>query len=258
MLQGYGLSEATPVISANSLEKHKLGSSGYLVKPLDLKICDSEGRELPPGEKGEIVIRGENVMLGYWKNPAATAETIKDGWLYTGDMGYMDNDGFLYVLGRFKSLLISSDGEKYSPEGIEEGIADKTKYIEQMMLHNNQDPYTIALIVPNKDALKAYVKRVKPDIDVQSNEAKELMLLKIQEVINRYKSDGMYAGEFPERWLPAAIAVLPEAFTEQNLLLNSTMKMVRGKIEERYKDFIEFLYSPAGKNIVNDRNKELF
>ena len=256
MFQGYGLSEATPVISTNSADRHKLGSSGFLVKPLDLKICDYEGNELPLGEKGEIVIRGENVMMGYWKNRVATAETIKDGWLYTGDMGYMDADGFLYVLGRFKSLLIASDEEKYSPEGIEEGIADKTKFIDQMMLHNNQDPYTIALVVPNKEALKAYAKEQNPDIDLQSNEAKDLMLNKIQEIVNSFKSGGLYAGEFPERWLPAAIGVLPEAFTEQNQLLNSTMKMVRGKIEERYKDFITFLYTPAGKNIINDRNRE--
>jgi len=255
MFQGYGLSEATPVISANASDKHKLGSSGFLVKPIDLKICDNDGKELPLGEKGEIVIRGENVMMGYWKNPVATAETIKDGWLYTGDMGYMDADGFLYVLGRFKSLLISGDGEKYSPEGIEEGVTDKTMYIEQMMLHNNQDPYTIALIVPNKELLRTYVKEQNPGIDLQSDEAKELMLNKIQEIINDFKTGGVYAGEYPERWLPAAIGVLPEAFTEQNQLLNSTMKMVRGKIEERYKDFITFLYTPAGKNIVNERNR---
>lgn len=85
MLQGYGLSEATPIISANSLQRHKLGSSGALVSDLELRICDTEGKELPLGEKGEIVVKGENVMLGYWKNPVATAETVKDGWLYTGD-----------------------------------------------------------------------------------------------------------------------------------------------------------------------------
>ncbi len=122
MFQGYGLSEATPVISSNAMARHKFGSSGVLVKPLELKILDTEGRELPLGEKGEIVIRGENVMAGYWKNEASTAETIIDGWLHTGDLGYMDKDDFLYVLGRFKCLLIGSDGEKYSPEGIEEAL----------------------------------------------------------------------------------------------------------------------------------------
>ena len=254
MFQGYGLSEATPIISANGVKKHKLGSSGVLPINLELKICDTNGNELPLGEKGEIVVKGENVMLGYWKNPEATKQTIIDGWLHTGDMGYMDKDGFLYVLGRFKSLLISSDGEKYSPEGIEEGICDKSKYIEQMMLHNNQDPYTIALIVPEKEQLKRYVEETKPGLSWESKEAKEMALLKIQEIINDYKSGGVYAGEYPERWLPAAIAVLPEAFTEQNLLLNSTMKMVRGKIEERYNDRMAFLYTPEGKNIVNSYN----
>ncbi len=255
MYQGYGLSEATPIISANAPKRHKLGSSGFLVSNLDIKICDTDGNELPIGEKGEIVVRGENVMLGYWKNPTATAETIKNGWLYTGDMGYMDNDGFLYVLGRFKSLLIGGDGEKYSPEGIEEAVAEKTKYIDQIMLHNNQDPYTVALIVPNKENLKAYVKRINPETEWESKEAKDLALMKIQEVFNRYKSDGIYAGLFPERWLPAAVAVLPEPFTENNQMLNSTMKMVRGKIEEIYKDRIEFLYTSQGKNIINEQNE---
>ena len=111
MFQGYGLSEATPVISSNGQEHHKLGSSGYLVSNMEMTIRDEKGNILPVGERGEIVIKGENVMAGYWKNPQATADTIKDGWLYTGDLGAMDKDGFLYVYGRFKSLLIASDGE---------------------------------------------------------------------------------------------------------------------------------------------------
>jgi long-chain acyl-CoA synthetase len=114
--------------------------------------------ELPVGEKGEIVVKGENVMKGYWKNKEATESTIVDGWLYTGDMGYMDNDGFLYVLGRFKSLLISDDGEKYSPEGIEEAFTGQSQYIDQCMLYNNQNPYTVALVVPNREALKRWLK----------------------------------------------------------------------------------------------------
>ena len=254
MYQGYGLSEATPVISSNNPKRHKFGSSGTLVKPMELKILDAEGVELPLGVKGEIVIKGENVMLGYWKNPDATADTIRDGWLHTGDMGYMDKDGFLYVLGRFKSLLISSDGEKYSPEGIEEGICDNTKYIEQMMLYNNQSPYTVAFVVPEKTQLKKYVERIKPGLDWNTEEAKALALKKLQEIINEYKSGGIYAGEFPERWLPTTIGVLPEPFTEQNQLLNSTMKMVRGKIEERYKERLEYLFTSAGKNIINEYN----
>jgi len=256
MFQGYGLSEATPIISSNGLIHHKLGSSGILVKNMKLKICDAHGKELPHNEKGEIVIKGENVMAGYYKNEKSTAETIIDGWLHTGDLGYMDTDGFLYVVGRFKSLLISGDGEKYSPEGIEESLADNSKYIDQVLLYNNQNPYTTALIVPNKEALKRYVHANKFQLDWDSLEAKELALNKLQLEINEYKKGGKFEGMFPERWLPSAVAVIGEPFTEQNGLVNSTMKIMRNKVEERYAQRIESLYTPGAKTIENKENIE--
>ncbi len=254
MFQGYGVSEATPIISANSTGHAMFGSSGRVVKPLDIKICDEGGKEVPLRTKGEIVVRGENVMAGYWKNPQGTAEALRDGWLHTGDMGYMYDSEYLYVVGRFKSLLISSDGEKYSPEGFEDSLTDGSKYIEQVILHNNQDPYTIVLIVPAKDALKEYVS--SKGLDPASREGKEAMLKKIQEEIDSYKKGGSHEGMFPERWLPAAVAVLPEPFTEQNGLVNSTMKIVRGKVEKRYTDRIGYAYTAEGKNLLNDRNLE--
>jgi len=256
MFQGYGLSEATPIISSNGMAKHKLGSSGYLVKPMELKICDLDGKELPNFEKGEIVIKGENVMAGYFKNEKATAETIIDGWLHTGDMGYMDNDGFLYVVGRFKSLLISGDGEKYSPEGIEESLVSNSHFIDQVVLYNNQNPYTTALIVPNIEAFKRYVQRKKPHLKWESQEAKELALNKLEREINEYRKGGKFQGMFPERWLPAAIAVIGEPFTEHNGLVNSTMKIMRGKVEERYAIRIENLYNSGAKSIANPENIE--
>jgi len=253
MFQGYGLSEATPIICANSMGHAIFGSSGRIVKPLDLKICDDEGNEVPHGQKGEIVIKGENVMAGYWKNPESTAKTIVDGWLHTGDMGYVTDKhpGFLWVVGRFKSLLISADGEKYSPEGFEDSLTDGSKYIEQVILHNNQDPYTMVLIVPNKDALKEHAKSL--GLDPATEEGKKAMLQKIQDEVNEYRN-GKFAGMFPEQWLPKAIAVLPEPFTEQNHMVNSTMKIVRGKVEEFYADRIEYAYTPEGKELINEKN----
>ena len=254
MFQGYGLSEATPVLSSNGPTKYRFGSSGKLVQPIELKICDADGKELPLGEQGEIVVKGENVMAGYWKNPESTADTVKDGWLYTGDLGYMTKEGLLYVKGRFKSLLISSDGEKYSPEGIEEALVGQSKYIDQVMLYNNQSPYTIALIVPNKDNLKR--KLAHKDLTLDSEEGRKYALKKFEKELNKYKKGGEFEGMFPERWLPSTFAILPEAFTEQNQMINSTMKMVRGKIEKAYADRIEFLYSAEGKQIFNAKNLE--
>jgi len=254
MFQGYGLTEASPIISSNSLAKHKLGSSGVLVKNMELKICDENGKALAVGEKGEIAIKGENVMLGYWENPEASAESLRDGWLYTGDLGYMDKDGFLYVLGRFKSLLIADDGEKYSPEGIEEAFIAQSEYIDQCMLYNNQSPYTISLIVPNKEALKRHLthKHLAPDSLEGIREALHVLDKELQQ----YKGHGHYHKIFPQRWLPSATGILSEAFTEENHMMNSTLKMVRGKITERHLKRILSLYTSEGKDFYGAENTE--
>lgn len=252
MFQGYGLSEATPVISSNGPELFQLGSSGKLVQPIELKICDSDGKKLPTGEKGEIVVKGENVMAGYWKNPDSTAETVRGGYLYTGDLGYMGKDGLLYVLGRFKSLLIGSDGEKYSPEGIEEAMVQLSPCIDQIMLYNNQSAYTTALIVPNKEKLKEIIKAQGLTLD--SEEGKKAAIAEIEKEVNAFKKGGEHAALFPDRWLPSTFAILPEPFTEQNQMINSTMKMVRGKIEKAYAARIDHLYTAEGKQIINPEN----
>ncbi len=250
--QGYGLTEAAPVISSNVPQNIKFGSSGKLVKYLELKILDEEGNELPQGEKGEIVVKGDNVMLGYWNNPAATAETIRNGWLHTGDLGYTDKDGYLYVLGRFKSLLIGNDGEKYSPEGIEEAIVEHSQFISQLMLYNNQNAYTAGMLVPEIDAINRELR--KKEIEPGSDEGNKMSLQILQNELNEFRKGGKHEGLFPERWLPAAVVVLPEAFTQENGLLNAPLKMVRGRICEYFNVELEFLYTPPAKNIENEMN----
>jgi long-chain acyl-CoA synthetase len=169
-------------------------------------------------------------------------------------MGYVDEDRFLYVLGRFKSLLISDDGEKYSPEGIEETITDRSQFIEQMMLYNNQNKYTSALLVPNGDALAKWAKN--NNISLTKIEGLEAILNELESVINQYKPGGVYGDLFPSRWLPSAIAIIDEPFSGDNKLLNSLGKLVRAKVVERHKTTIDFLYTPEGKSIVNPMNIE--
>jgi long-chain acyl-CoA synthetase len=193
-------------------------------------------------------------MKGYWRNEEATAETIRDEWLYTGDMGYMDPDGFLYVLGRFKSLLIADDGEKYSPEGIEEAFTDQSEYIDQCLLHNNQDPYTVSLVYPNPDALKRFLKGKGLGIDTE--EAHNACLTLIDNEIRQYRSNGKYGDMFPQRWIPANFGLLSEGFTVENKLMNPTMKMVRPKVEEHYSGLLEYLYTPESKTAINPKNVE--
>ncbi len=252
--QGYGLTEASPVISSNVPKCVKFGSSGKPVENMELKIVDTDGNNLQQGEKGEICIKGDNVMLGYWNNPTSTAETIKNEWLHTGDMGYVDKDGFLYVLGRFKSLLIGNDGEKYSPEGIEDAILIHSPFIQQIMLHNNQNPYTVGMVVPDMEAINRELKH--RGLEKGSDTANSEILKLIQNEINQFKKGGKSEGMFPERWIPTTMAILPATFNADNKMLNAMLKMVRGKITEHYEKELDFLYTPQSKNIENEMNLE--
>lgn len=182
--------------------------------------------------------------------PEATADTLRNGWLHTGDMGYVSEDDFLYVLGRFKSLLIASDGEKYSPEGMEEAIVDKSPYIDQIIVHNNQSPFTGAIVVPNREALR----RELDSRGVAAEKRAETAAAILGGEIDRYRAGGIFGGEFPERWLPAGLAIVDEPFTEQNGLVNSTMKVVRNKVEEHFRDRLEYLYTPEGRDLKNPKN----
>ena len=255
MYQGYGLTEAAPIISANVPERHMMGSSGTVVPNLEARICDDEGTTLQAGQQGEIVVRGENVMAGYWRNDKATAEVLRDGWLYTGDLGYIDEDGFLFVLGRKKSLLIGHDGEKFSPEAIEETIVAHSDCIDQIMLYNNQSQYTVALLVPNRDGLSRWLS--ERGLSLRDSAGQDAVLGLIQAEIDEYRLGGRYAGLFPERWLPSAVAVLGEPFTEQNRMLNSTLKVVRARVVEAHKQRIDDLFTPEGKAIRSSLNRQV-
>ncbi|MDR2748270.1 MAG: AMP-binding protein, partial [Treponema sp.] len=156
--QGYGLTENSPIICANSAEKHKFGTSGVIIPNFDVRIMKDDVTECKTGEIGQIVTRGGSVMKGYYKNPEATAETLRDGWLWSGDLGYKDGDGFLVVTGREKALLIAEDGEKYSPETIEEAVITSSRFVNQIMAYNEQCKFTSALITLNAGELKEAVK----------------------------------------------------------------------------------------------------
>ncbi len=117
--EGYGLSETSPLVSVNPLHKRKIGSIGKVVSRVEWKLVDEKGQEVPPGEVGEIIVRGMNVMKGYYKDPEATRKAIRDGWLYTGDMGRMDSEGYVYIVDRKKDMIIVG-GENVYPREIEE------------------------------------------------------------------------------------------------------------------------------------------
>ncbi len=239
--QGYGLTEATPIISTNTPFNYKMGTSGKVLKGITCKICDENGKEVAQGVKGEIVIKGDNVMKGYYKNEAATLETIKNGWLFTGDLGYMDEDDFLVVVGREKALLISEDGEKYSPEEIEEAIVNSSACIDQIMIYNDHQKYTTALITLNKKAVEEMIKKE----GIKTYEALNKRLKNDMLLFSKQKE---FQGKFPGKWIPSNFQVVSEAFSEDNQMINSTLKMVRHKITETYQNRLDLMYGAKAQD----------
>ncbi len=137
LLEGYGLSEASPIVSVNRLEKQKPLSVGPPLPDYQVKIVNDEFIELPVGEIGEVIVKGDNVMKGYYKNPEATEETVVNGWLLTGDLGYLDEEGFLYIVDRKKDLIISK-GINIYPREIEE-ILNQHEYVDMCAVVGKKD-----------------------------------------------------------------------------------------------------------------------
>lgn len=243
--QGYGLTENAPIICSNAAARHKFGTSGTIIPNLDVKIMKDDGTECAPGEVGQIVTKGDSVMKGYYKNPEATAETLRDGRLWSGDLGFIDKDGFLVVTGREKALLIAADGEKYSPETIEEAIINTSRYVNQVMAFNEQCKFTTALVTLNVETLKA---------DAAGKDIAGILGL-VQEDILSFRTHSDYAA-IPAQWRPASFAIIADPFDENHGLVNSTMKLVRHKVRDHYRARIDELYASGTPNPDLAGNRE--
>jgi long-chain acyl-CoA synthetase len=155
VLQGYGLTETSPVITVNTFKERKYGSVGIPLDGVELKIAQSaEG-----SKEGEILVRGPNVMAGYYKNEEKTKEVLQDGWFHTGDIGFVDSDGFLYITGRIKNMIVLGGGKKIHPEEVEE-VMSKSLLIKEICVLGKKateglkagTEEVFAVVVPNVDA----------------------------------------------------------------------------------------------------------
>lgn len=254
LLPGYGLTEAGPVVSASVIGRYKFGTVGILMPSTRCAILDEEGKELPTGETGEIAVAGDSVMKGYYRNPEATAAAFKDGYLLTGDLGFMDEDGFLNVVGRKRALLISESGDKCSPETIEDAVMASTNVVEQSMAWCLYSKHPCALVTLDIAKTKALIA------ERRIGTAEELCKT-LQDEFFRFKT-GAGPKRIQAKWVPITFQIVNGQFSEQDGTINSTMKLVRRKVEERYKELIDYSYTSEGATTVNPRNiatlKELF
>jgi long-chain acyl-CoA synthetase len=206
-LQGYGLTETSPVVSCNPIHKIKVETVGPPFKGNKVKIA----------EDGEILVKGENVMLGYWNKKEETAKVIIDGWLHTGDIGEIDTeDGYLKITDRKKDIIVSAGGDNVSPAKIENMINNAIE-IDQCMVYGDKKNYLVALVVPNKEFLR---EKEKINNIVENINKKLTQIEKIKK-----------------------IQLIDENFSIENGLLTPTMKVKRKKVTEKYKTQLENLYS---------------
>ena len=205
-LQGYGLTETSPVVSCNPIHKIRVETVGPPFKGNQVKIADD----------GEILVKGENVMLGYWNKKEDTEKVLKDGWLYTGDIGEIDpQDGYLKITDRKKDIIVSAGGDNISPAKIENQILNFTA-IDQCMVYGDGKNYLVVLIVPNKEFKEEEEKITKIISEINKN-------LTIVEKIKKFH-------------------LINETFSIENGLLTPTMKVKRNKVIAKYKNILEHLY----------------
>ncbi len=224
LLQGYGLTESSPVISVNTPEQNRFGSSGRPIPGIDVAIADD----------GEVLTRGPHVMAGYWRNEAATREAIVDGWLHTGDLGELDADGYLTITGRKKELIVLSTGKNVAPVAVE-GALLTDPLIEQVAVVGDGRPYLAALIVPNFAELRQRLgaaDNVLPEELVRRPEAREL----VGRVVEQRCAE-LASWERIKRF-----ALLSRPFSIAADELTPTLKLRRNVIEQRYAGTIEELY----------------
>jgi long-chain acyl-CoA synthetase len=227
ILEGFGLTETSPVTHINRPEKVKFGTVGPPVKNVEVKIA----------EDGEILLRGPNIMKGYWKDEAASADVLKNGWFYTGDIGEIDADGFLKITDRKKHIIVTSGGKNIAPLPIENMILD-SPFVDQTMIVGEKRPFLIALIVPDFQKLKEFAAEhsIKASNNRQLIDNKEVV--QIYEKLLRNISRQLATHEKVRKFL-----LVEEAFTLENGLMTPTLKLKRKEIIKKFNPEIDNLYN---------------
>ena len=224
---GYGLTEASPLVSFNSRTGWKIGTCGQVMHQGELAI----------GQDSEILYRGPNIMKGYWNNPEATAEAIQDGWLHTGDAGYVDSDGFLVITDRIKDIIVTLGGKNVAPQQIE-GLLLADPLFEHAVLIGDGRPFLTLLVRPSLPQLRDLASSLGIQIDKDDELASNPRIL--DEIRSRVHA---LTEKLPTQEQVKDFRTLMEEFTIDNGLLTPTLKVRRRAVEKMFKDRIDDMYA---------------
>jgi long-chain acyl-CoA synthetase len=225
LMQGYGLTETAPVISFNTKKHNKLGTVGRALPGVEIKIADD----------GEILTRGPHVMLGYWRNPQATAEVIRDGWFHTGDLGQLDEEGYLSITGRKKEMMILSNGKKISPSNIE-GLLLADACMDQVILCGEGRNFVTALIVPNWVNVRKHLQGIALPHDPVSAARDERVIALLQQRCEQALKEVSHLEQVRK------FVVLPRPFSVEAEELTVSLKLRRNVILSKYASALDALY----------------
>ena len=252
ILVGYGLTETSPVTNARKLNRNFRKTSGQPLPETEIKIVDPTTKEtLPPGETGLVLIRGPQVMQGYYKKPEATAKAIdSEGWFDSGDLGWVTPANDLVLTGRAKDTIVLTNGENIEPQPIEDACV-RSKYIDQMMLVGQDQRSLGALIVPNLEALQQWVNDQKLDLNLPSPDANESELansdLDNQAIQSLFRQELNREVKNRPGYRPddriGTFKLILEPFSIDNGMMTQTMKIKRPVITEHYQQLIETLFA---------------
>jgi long-chain acyl-CoA synthetase len=226
ILEGYGLTETSPVISCNTPENFRFGTVGKVLPDQEVKIA----------EDGEILVKGPNVMQGYWNKPEATTEVLVDGWFHTGDIGEFDSDGYLHITDRKKDLIVTAGGKNIAPQNVENALK-LSRYIEQVAVIGDNRKFVSALIVPSFVDLELWAqKEGVPTDDRARLLTDERVLRLIQNEIDEQLK------EFDRHERVQKFVLLSEEMTEAAGLLTPTLKVRRKEVNQAFSGEIEGMY----------------
>jgi long-chain acyl-CoA synthetase len=231
VLQGYGQTETSPVVACNPPDKCKLHTVGPPLPDVKVRIA----------EDGELLVAGPNVMQGYWQLPEQTAATIKDGWLHTGDLATIDQDGYVQITDRKKDIVVLSGGDTLSPARVE-GFLTRQPEIAQAMVYGDKRPHLVAIVVPDGEWLAEWAQR---NGKADGREAEQLLAElagdgELQSALGAVIDRANQEVSLPEKVRRFVIA--PGSFTVENDMMTPTLKVRRHKVKEAYQDRLEALY----------------
>jgi long-chain acyl-CoA synthetase len=228
IMEGYGMTETATAAVVNTPENFRFGSVGKPLPGVELKIADD----------GEILLKGPNIFTGYYKNEEATRETLEGGWLHTGDLGYVDDDGFLFITGRKKDIIITAGGKNITPANLENGLK-QSRWISQAVVVGDRRPYLVALITLDPEELPALAEQLGVEADPEAMADDDKVRAEIQKTVDKINSRVGPVEQIKR------FRILPADLTQETGELTPTLKVKRNVVHEKFDGVIDAIYAES-------------